>query len=980
MYSDYIKEIARASKYGKLVFFIGAGLSTLSEYPQWWELVDKYYYELYGKRKVGNYTSDEYLKIPQIFYDVKGETAYDNILKDVFSIEKNPNLIHYKLIAMNPVHIITTNYDNLIEKTCWQRGKYYSHISAEEDVAIASSSRYLLKAHGDFARGFKGENIVLKESDYINYDLNSPLISNLMKTLMATHTIVFIGYGLGDYNINILLNWVKNLQKDGYNKPFFIRTDHEPIEMNTATYYEKKGLRIIDSASLLDTNKSDYMARYNSIMDLLIESKDNGNLSSDDDVIDNIYQKLSPLFVLKSVRKLDLKYVFDYDYHFEVNGTVVRNKNRGYGYVEHFFEMKEKDTKDLNSETKKKFEEISNFFDSNKVLCMHDKLDKKRIVPTYIIKSPAFHNDYEEMERVIQIVTDKMDQEYEKAFYLACLGRWEESFNLYTELISKAADESNWWIHYLSQINRYRLYQSIIQSTNYYGGVGILVYGRYFKPFSDGFVDRIESELKNFDINDVFQSMPYEFQEKFKILEFLSNNQFLYEDTVKLFELTNKVRAEINKGTYSVGSLTSDISIQFRLNDNIRFLYDNSLWSVNFTEIKQYVRNSVTMQFEKAEYDQTRDIDELGSFMGAGRSSFYLDYYNFVNITKSFGIEDVKYIERSCSIEKLAFLDVNEIEKYLNRMADNLIKHFSSGGMNIIFYNIFISEVKTAFYFAKYIKLSDESLAKLFRTILFYFPELDSDIGKRYLWLDRITSNNGLPTTVTPIIEEFLLKQADKYKDIDFSEQSTNGLYSKNFANLIQYCYKDFTSKILSEYAINLTSETKNQVAFMYKLSPILSKEAKKHLLGMKKITGVDDLIDGLRAGDVENISEYEDVVFKFLEERLSTIKEDREKGIVGYVDNYVIEFGVQYFLGEIKNSKMKCFIGVDDEYDLFVDPEGYDYKKLKPVWLKKYNDELLDRMAKNEHMSRHIVTVLKERIEKSNDKKYIDILIKHFI
>jgi hypothetical protein len=964
-----------------LVFFVGAGLSTLSEYPQWWELVDKYYYELYGKRKGRNYTSDDYLKIPQIFYDVKGETAYDAILEDVFSIVKTPNSIHYKLVAMNPVHIITTNYDDLIEKTCWQRGKYYSLISAEEDVANASSSRYLLKAHGDFNRGFKGKNIVLKESDYINYDLSFPLISNLMKTLMATHTIVFIGYGLNDYNINILLNWVKNLQKDGYNKPFFIRTDHDPIEKNTATYYEKKGLRIIDSARLLDTEERDYMARYNSILDLLIESRDNDDLSSDDDVIGYIYQKLSPLFVLQSVRKLDLKDVFDYDYHFEVNGTVIRNKNRGFGYMEHFFEIKEKGTKDLSSETKKKFEEISNFFDSNKVLCMHDKLGEKKIVSTYTINSPAFHNDYEEMERVIQIVTDKIDQNYEKAFYLACLGRWEESYNLYSELISKGVEKSNWWIHYLSQINRYRLYQSIIQSTKYYSGVGMVVYRRHYKPFSDGFVDRIENELKSFDINDVFQSMPYEFQDKFKILEFLSDNQFLYEDTVKLFELTNKVRAEINKGTYSVGSLTSDINVQFRLNDNVRFLYDNSLWSVNFTEIKQYIRNSLTMQFEKAEYDQTRDNDELGFFMGAGRSNFWIDYYDFVNITKSFGIEDVKYIERSCSIEKLSFSDVNEIENYINRIADNLIKHFSSGGMNIIFYNIFIFEAKTAFYFAKYIKLSKDSIVKLFKTILFYFPEFDADIGKRYLWLDRIISNNGLPESVIPIIEEFLLKQADKHKNIDFSEQSTNGLYSRNFANLIQYCYKDFTSKELSEYAVKLTSETKNQIDYMYRLAPILSKEAKKHLFGMKKITGINDLMDGLRAEDVDDISEYEDIILDFLEKRLSTINEDREKGkIVSYTNNYIIEFGIKYFFGEIKNDKMKSFVGVDEEYDLFIDPESYDFKKFKPVWLKKYSDELLDRMSENECMSSNIVKILKERVENSNDKKYIDILIKHFI
>jgi len=979
-YREYIKEIARASKYGKLVFFVGAGLSTLSEYPQWWELVDRYFNELYGKKKEGDFSTDEYLKIPQIFYDVKGEEAYDKILNDIFSVEKNPNPIHFKILAMNPVHIITTNYDNLIDKTCLQRGKYYSHISAEADVALAPSSRYLLKVHGDFSRGVKGENVVLKESDYMNYDLNSPLISNLMKTIMATHTIVFIGYGVGDYNINLLLNWVKQLQKDGYNKPFFIRTDHEKIEENDVVYYENKGLRIIDSASIKETEKDDYMERYDSVMDLLIETRDNDNLTSDDDVIDYIYQKLSPLFVLKNIRKNDLKYVFEFDYHFEVNGMVVKNKNKGFGYLEHFFEIKEKMPRKLSCETKNKFEKIANFFDANKIICMADNSDNRMIDISFTIDSPAYNNDYEEMERIVQNNTCNMEEDYEKAFYLACFGMWEESYNLYSELLSKATDESNWWIHYLSQINRYRLYQSIIQAKDYYCGIGRLTYGCLYKPFTDNFISRIEGEMKNFDVNDVFQSMPYKFQERYKTLEFLSDNQFLYEDTVKLFELTNKIRSEINKGSYSIGNLTSDADVQFRLNENIRFLFDNSLWSVNFNEIKQYVRNALTLQFEKAEYDQTRDVDDFGVRMGAGGSSFYVDYYDFVNITKAFSIDDVKYIERICKIERFTFSDMDKIENYMNRIADTLIRYFSKEGMNILLYNIFIPQAKTALYFGKYLKLSDDCVSKLIRTILLYFPEMDSDIGTRYRWSERIVSKNGLPKETVSIIEEFLLKQVDRHKDSTFYEQSSNGLYSRNFANLLRHFYEEFTSNVLSDYALKLTDQDTNQVNYMYRLSSILSKDAKEHISSMKKITGIDELMDAWRVGDVEHLAEYEEIIMDFIKKRLLAIKSDREKGIYrGYADNYIVEFAILYFLGELKNPKMKDYVGIDDEYDLFVNPEGYNYEKLKPNWLKSFSGDVLEKMSKNEHMHSHIIEILKERISDSKDKQYTDILIKYY-
>lgn len=978
---QYIQEITKASKSGRLVFFIGAGLSRLSEYPQWWELANKYYTELYGKAKNGDYSFDEYLKIPQIYYDVKGEDAYDRVLEDVFSVEKATNPIHDKILAMNPTHVITTNYDDLIDKACWQRGRYFSIISTDEDVAKATSSRYLLKVHGDFRRGCKGKYVVLKESDYMNYDQNYPLISNLMKTIMATCTIVFIGYGLGDYNINSLLNWVKQLQKDGYKKPFFIRTDHEAIEENVRVYYEKKGLRIIDATSLKDTDEGEYMKRYSAALDILIETKDNDLLSESNEIIDFIYQKASPLFTLGNIRKIDLKHVFEFDYHFEVNGMIVRNKNKGFGYMEHFFVLKKSGTDNLSEESKQKFEAISLFFENNNIISMMEDSGSRIIDTSVKIENSAYHNDYDKMERFIQVPSCNLEDDYRKAFYFACLGRWEEAYNLYSEILLKSIDESNWWIHYLSQINRYRLFQSITQTDKHLGSVGLLIYGLRYKPFSDEFLERIEREMKQYNIDDVFGSMPYEFKEKYQILEFLSDNEFLYDDTVKLFALTNKIRSEINKGSYSMGGLTADLEVQLRLNDNLRFLYENCLWLVHFSEFKQYIRNSLILQFEEAEYEQTRDIDDFGLLIGSRKTEFYIDYYDFVNVTKSFSIDDIKYIERSCKIERFEFHDIADIENYLIRIADEIIKHFSKDGMNIVFYNQIIPEAKVAIYFARYVKLSEEGLVRILRALLFYFPELDVDIGTRYLWTERLTLGSGLPNLAIPVIEEFLTRQADKHKDSSFSEQSTNNAFSRNFGNLIRHYDKEFVSNDLSKYAMGLSEDMKNQINYMYRLSPILSNEAKSHLLRLKKIEGIDDFVDSVINGAVNNISDYNDMIIEFLDNRISKILADKKHGITaGYADNYVVKFGIWYFLGELTDSRMKDYMGINDEYDLFVDPEAFDYDKFSPSWLKNYSEELLKKIAENEHMRPHIIEVLKERIKNTKDKKYLDIFMECFL
>ena len=107
--------------------------------------------------------------------------------------------------------------------------------------------------------------------------------------------------------------------------------------------------------------------------------------------------------------------------------------------------------------------------------------------------------------------------------------------------------------------------------------------------------------------------------------------------------------------------------------------------------------------------------------------------------------------------------------------------------MNIVFYTQFITEAKVAFYFARYVKLSEKGFEKIEKALLFYFPERDLDIGKRYVWLERLTMCNGLSQPIIAILEGFLVSQVEKYNDPNFTEQSSNILYSRNFGTLIKH-------------------------------------------------------------------------------------------------------------------------------------------------------------------------------------------------
>ena len=88
MYENEFKRILDASKNNALTFFVGAGVSTLSGAPNWKELIDSICDEM-GIDKKEKYSSDDFLRIPQMYY---------------YSIDENKKKYHnYGWILKNPL-------------------------------------------------------------------------------------------------------------------------------------------------------------------------------------------------------------------------------------------------------------------------------------------------------------------------------------------------------------------------------------------------------------------------------------------------------------------------------------------------------------------------------------------------------------------------------------------------------------------------------------------------------------------------------------------------------------------------------------------------------------------------------------------------------------------------------------------------------------------------------------------------------------
>ena len=228
--------IQRASRENRLVIFVGAGVSMNSSVPSWNQLINRM------KAELPNEFSEETdaLKIAQIYKDSRGHKEYMDKVKDILLYNKAvPNPLHKSILALNPCHIITTNYDDLIEQELSKEFLQYHIIREDKDIPQMACPNTLVKMHGDYVT----DNIVLTEDDYYNYKENFPLTRAFVLSLFASKLILFVGFSFADLNLKFILNELKNILSDKMQRPYLLSCD-EP-SYATKLYFVKKGVNIV---------------------------------------------------------------------------------------------------------------------------------------------------------------------------------------------------------------------------------------------------------------------------------------------------------------------------------------------------------------------------------------------------------------------------------------------------------------------------------------------------------------------------------------------------------------------------------------------------------------------------------------------------------------------------------------------------------------------------------------------------------------
>jgi len=147
------------------------------------------------------YGKDDY-SLPAVARDYKvlhGSHALTEFLKSVLNAPQlSPTRVHQLVADLSRpfTKIITTNYDRLLEQALRRVRKGFVLIVRDSDVPYFDETKIIvIKMQGCITQP---DSLVITEDDYEEFLVRLPTLSDVIRALFATKTLIFIGYDLED--------------------------------------------------------------------------------------------------------------------------------------------------------------------------------------------------------------------------------------------------------------------------------------------------------------------------------------------------------------------------------------------------------------------------------------------------------------------------------------------------------------------------------------------------------------------------------------------------------------------------------------------------------------------------------------------------------------------------------------------------------------------------------------------------------------
>lgn len=730
--------INKAAKNNKLVVFVGAGVSMNSGYPSWTNLIKDFADGLGYDMSSSSF--DELLRIPQYYYNARKEKEYYDVIYNKFDIKFEPNNIHDLILELNPAHIITTNYDDLIERAANKKGMFYDVVAKDTDLAYSVNNKMIIKMHGDL----KNKNIVLKEDDYMSYFNNFKLIQNYIKSLISTHLVLFVGYSVSDVNLKYIFQWVRDVLKNDFQQAYLLECSKSFNQLEFE-YYKNRGINILYSKcpnfncenkendnKVLNDNLNIGQATEKMLKDIVCEGTNRGlTLES----VFNIFEPFKYLEVIRIqdiIRPLENLINEKFYYNFENNIVEFENINlieffnsfnkETLNCKEKFIleilkkakvkQIKAKKTRNqIEKDVLNKFndEEKSNNKDIDESIILNIKLSEDKR------KEHIYFFDYKFLEdqvnkNLFKEIKGREEAALVDAYYLYRIGKYIESYNLLKRISEHCIKENLNYFYFISEFNRYYLGKIISYSL---------------------FIDSeerklVKSEYEKIDLEKVYKKLPKEFND-IEIYKDILNFKFAYS---QLGEVVSACK-DIDKGRNTIyyGFELDGIPI-YKLKNEIKafndFIISNKLYVDNYEEVKMSFYNFIDYILFSYILEDIEEYDDFIGIRGEIPKILEIDYFIIYIMIEYLNYNEIKFLFNKYKIDNLK-VDEGVLE-YLKIISFNLF--YALNNINSI-KNI-KEKIEKYLYIIKHIKVDSD----IFNKIIEYFTDILN--VNSYLLTDRI--------------------------------------------------------------------------------------------------------------------------------------------------------------------------------------------------------------------------------------------------
>lgn len=931
-YSNLL-HINEASKQGRLVVFVGAGVSANSGVPVWSNLIDE-------MKKECNLTSEkDDLKVAQLYKDARGDKEYLDKVKDVLKHNKTiPNEIHKDILALKPCHIITTNYDNLLEQEIENEYSQFAIVREDKDLPNILYQNSVVKMHGDFDTN----NIVLTESDYYNYSKNFSLIRSFVISLFASKLVMFVGFSFADLNLKMILNDVHSVLKDSMQRAYLI-TENNP-DVLTIQYYGNKGINIIHideknldeilasseefSSSTLTNSKGIYLHK---ILNCIRIVRKNPNY----DLASMLYAKLK-------------------SYNDEI-------KDLGEG-LKYFIPKEELQTWNpysgglqiSSSYFRKLSEQLKSFAGKKKFLKEHPEIDRTllkrmahdnylyRIDDVEILDSKLIYNmeknfdtpystsylykmDFNMLIERLNFLSSRElscnadDLEY--PFTLYKLGRYYEAYQIYNCILRNAWKSRKYILYFICLYNIWSIR----------GGI-------YFQMMSRKDLDgnTTYKKLCDIDLDDALRRLPIE-EEIRKVFQDLLSSRAIgmrAAETDNLKEQIHQQRKSGERGGVSINSniarLLSKFQREFRFCNNNFTICDNSKQyeTICYNTVTGILNSYATPcgKFDGIEFGTTK-IDEIFSLC-VFTFIFCMDNYRLRKIFAQYEIGKMKfsqdaikllngYLEKLSKTHNIPFADGAKFANYIQNVFF-VISKMENDGIHIdLLYNVVLK-----YWSYLQVSVNERNLDEI---ICRYEPSKDS-LLRIANNLMEITDDNNRFVYCFKYIAYYMNKQRIEYESFDM-----NKIRSLRNIDGVCFLYSVIPSAKRDEFSIYCQQKIRHTCFyFEFIADNNLKVDSTEHF---------KEMIEKIRKTTSDDIS--------FCYQKLSEIySSGQNPEVKQMIENIAV-----------KNECMKFYLSPKEYYDKSnINPEWLLYMNKSTIQeivkIKEYKDVLKQYLSDNRFIS----------------------------